>query len=44
MSNFETVLTCLLIPASYGLTYIAGKYDILDDLIEWLKEITEKKS
>lgn len=38
MSNFETVLCCILIPVTLVLTYIAGKEDILAQLIEMLEE------
>ena len=30
MSDFEMVLICLLIPISYVLIYIAGKYDFIN--------------
>lgn len=43
MSNFETVLCCALIPVAYILIYIAGKYDILNRVIESLQEKCEKK-
>lgn len=38
MSDFETLLCCLLIPVAYVLTYIAGKYDILGLVIRMLEE------
>ena len=38
MSDFETVLCCILIPVTLVLTYIAGKADILAQLIEMLEE------
>ena len=46
MSEFELVLICLIIPAAYVLTYIAGKYDLLaiigKMLQERLKEVNKR--
>ena len=38
MSDFEIVLLCLIIPAAYVLTYIAGKYDLLTVIAKMLQE------
>ena len=42
MSEFELVLICLIIPAAYVLTYIAGKYDLLKVVANMLQEELEK--
>ena len=38
MSDFEMMLTCLLVPVSYVLIYIAGKYDVLNLICKMLEE------
>lgn len=42
MSDFEHLLICLLIPAVYVLTYIAGKYDILRVVLDAIEEEPKK--
>ena len=42
MSEFELVLICLIIPAVYVLTYIAGKYDLLQVIANMLHEELDK--
>lgn len=42
MSDLEIVLLCLIIPVSYVLTYIAGKYDLLQVIANMLHEELEK--
>ena len=42
MSDLEIVLLCLIIPVSYVLTYIAGKYDLLKLVANMLQEELEK--
>ena len=36
--NYENILICFLIPLVYILTYIAGKYDILNLICKMLEE------
>lgn len=47
MTDFETILCCLLIPTAFVLTYIAGKNDFLGMICEMLaekaKELEERK-
>lgn len=43
MTDFENVLLCLLMPIAYVLTYIAGKYDLLNQIIEMLEENLKKE-
>lgn len=42
MSDFETVLICLIVPVAYVLIYIAGKYDILSIMAKILQEKIEE--
>lgn len=42
MSDFEMVLISLLIPISYVLIYIAGKYDVLSVICKMLEEKAKK--
>lgn len=42
MSEFETVMGCLLIPLYTILIYISGKYDILGLMCKMLEEAWEK--
>lgn len=42
MTDFETFLLILIIPAVYAIIYIAGKYDLLQLLCDMLTEETEK--
>ena len=41
MSDFEMFICCLLIPAAYVLTYIAGKYDVIGIVIKMFEEKIE---
>ena len=47
MTNFETVLCCIMIPVVIVLAYIAGKNDFLEMICEMLeekaKELEERK-
>lgn len=38
MTTFETIMLCLVIPFVYIMTYIAGKYDILNMVCQMLEE------
>lgn len=42
MTDFETVLACLLIPVAYVLIYICGKYDILSLIAKTLQQKVEE--
>ena len=42
MSDFETVLYCILIPVAFIVTYIAGKNDILRAFCKMIEEKTEE--
>ena len=44
MNDFDYILSCLLIPVVYVLTYIAGKYDMLRIVAETLEAVAEKYS
>ena len=42
MSDFETILLCLIIPFIYVFVYIAGKYDLLYLVCKMLEEKCKK--
>ncbi len=42
MTDFETVVICLLIPVAYVFAYIAGKCDFLNVVCLMMAEYTKK--
>ena len=42
MTDFEMFLCCLLIPIVYVLTYIAGKYNLINLICQMLAEQCKK--